>query len=227
MYSDLENLLSYNFKNKNLLLEALTHPSMSFNQKKIFNYERLEFLGDSVLSTAISEYIFNKFKTANEGTLSKKRSILVSKDTLSKIAKKINLGKYIILTKGEENGGGRDNINNLENCMEAIIGAIFLDSSFIEIKKVIYKLWNNFFDTNEEYSYKTLLQEWSQKHIKELPQYILEKTTLIDKREIFTVRLKVKGFEDMVEDGYNIKNIEKDLAKKMLEKIKSDKKGKY
>ena len=111
--------------------------------------------------------------------------------------------------------------------MEAIIGAIFLDSSFIEIKKVIYKLWNNFFDTNEEYSYKTLLQEWSQKHIKELPQYILEKTTLIDKREIFTVRLKVKGFEDMVEDGYNIKNIEKDLAKKMLEKIKSDKKGKY
>ena len=222
--NELENILGYKFNNPKYLIEALTHPSMSYKQKakNRFNYERLEFLGDSILSTIISEYLFKKFPKEPEGVLSKKKSILVSKDTLYKVATKINLGNYIIMTKGEENTNGRKNINNLENATEAIIGAIFLDSEengLNNVRKFILRAWADFLDCNLQYSTKTALQEWVQKKYKRLPEYKLENTEIIDKQEIFTVSLKVPNFEKITMSGKNIKNIEKELAVEILNRI--------
>ena len=96
MYEELENIINYKFKNKKLLLEALTHPSLSFDKKKKrFNYERLEFLGDSILSFIIIEYLFKKHPDETEGELSKRKAFLVGKNTLYEIAKKLSFGKFM------------------------------------------------------------------------------------------------------------------------------------
>lgn len=223
--TELQEKIGYKFNNENYLLEAITHPSTSYRQKKKnrFNYERLEFLGDAILSTVMAEYLFKKFPHEPEGILSKKKAILVSKGVLSKIGNDLCIGNYIIMTKGEENTNGRHNINNLENVMEAIIGAVYLDSGdygFIKAKEFITKLWKNYFDINSQYSPKTTLQEWVQKRYKELPKYTLEKTEIVDKQEIFTVSLSVRGFDKIEKTGKNIKEIEKELATDLLKIIK-------
>lgn len=222
--TELQEKIGYKFNNENYLLEAITHPSTSYKQKKKnrFNYERLEFLGDAILSTVMAEYLFKKFPHEPEGILSKKKAILVSKDILSKIGNDLGIGNYIIMTKGEENTNGRHNINNLENVMEAIIGAVYLDSkdySFNKAKEFIIKLWKNYFDINLQYSPKTTLQEWVQRKYKELPKYVLEKTEIINKQEIFTVSLSVRGFDKIEKTGKNIKEIEKELAIELLQKL--------
>ena len=224
MFEKLEKTLNYNFKNKLLLQEALTHPSMSFNQKHIFNNERLEFLGDTVLSLVIGEYLFKTFPNEEEGKLSNKKHFLVSKEVLSSIAKEINLGSYLILSNGEEATHGRENINNLENAMEAVIGAVFLDSSFEAIKSIILKLWNKLLKSHIEKDPKTALQELIQKKFKCLPEYKLIKTELVDKIDMFTIELSIKDVaEKLVMTGTNTKHIEKELAKNMLLKLKSRK----
>lgn len=220
--NELEKLLKYNFSNKNLLLEAVTHPSMSYKQKKKerFNYERLEFLGDSLLSAIISSYLFIKFPHETEGTLSKKKSVLVSKNMLYKIANTLDLGKFIIMTKGEANTNGRHNINNLENTMEAIIGAIYLDSNdFKKTEKFVMSLWKDFLDINTLYSSKTILQELVQKKYKKLPEYKLDNTEIIDKQEIFTISLLIPNLNVITRSGKNIKEIEKELANEAIKII--------
>ena len=143
MFSELEIKLNYTFKDKKLLKEALTHPSMSYKGKH-FNYERLEFLGDSILSMVIIEYLFKKHTDETEGELSKRKSFLVSKDVLYKIAKNLEIGKFIIMTAGQENCGGRENVNNLENVVEAIIGAMYLDANIEAVKNFILNTWVKF-----------------------------------------------------------------------------------
>lgn len=222
MFEELENNLNYFFKNKKLLEEALTHPSMSAKQKKRFNYQRLEFLGDSILSFVIAEYLFKKFPDETEGFLSKKKAVLVSKYTLSEIAKSIQLGNFLILTKGEEKTGGRENINNLEDTIESIIGGVFLDSNIEIAKNLILRLWDNFLNLDLIDSYKTELQEWTQKYYKTLPSYTIEKIEIIDKLEIFTIKLTVANLDSITLSGHNTKHIEKELAKQMLKKIKDN-----
>lgn len=218
---ELEKILNYNFKNKELLKEALTHPSLSVN-KKIKNYERLEFLGDSILSMVIIEYLYKKYKNEKEGQLSKRKSYLVSKDILSNIARNMNIGKYIIMTKGEEKSGGRDNKNNLENVMEAIIGAIYLDSNIYTVRKFILNIWEPI-DKEEKTPHndpKTKLQEWSQKIYKQTPEYkLIKEEETADNRKIFYIKLTLPNGINLKDSGYNIKEIEEKLAQNMLKTI--------
>lgn len=220
---ELEKILNYNFKNKELLKEALTHPSLSIN-KKIKNYERLEFLGDSILSMVIIEYLYKKYKNEKEGQLSKRKSYLVSKDILSNIARNMNIGKYIIMTKGEEKTGGRDNKNNLENVMEAIIGAIYLDSNIDTVRKFILNIWKPI-DKEEKTPHndpKTKLQEWSQKIYKQTPEYkLIKEEETIDNRKIFYIKLTLPNGINLKDSGYNIKEIEEKLAQNMLKTIET------
>lgn len=220
---ELEKILNYNFKNKELLKEALTHPSLSIN-KKIKNYERLEFLGDSILSMVIIEYLYKKYKNEKEGQLSKRKSYLVSKDILSNIARNMNIGKYIIMTKGEEKTGGRDNKNNLENVMEAIIGAIYLDSNIDTVRKFILNIWEPI-DKEEKTPHndpKTKLQEWSQKIYKQTPEYkLIKEEETIDNRKIFYIKLTLPNGINLKDSGYNIKEIEEKLAQNMLKTIET------
>ena len=220
---ELEKILNYNFKNKELLKEALTHPSLSIN-KKIKNYERLEFLGDSILSMVIIEYLYKKYKNEKEGQLSKRKSYLVSKDILSNIARNMNIGKYIIMTKGEEKSGGRDNKNNLENVMEAIIGAIYLDSNIDTVRKFILNTWEPI-DKEEKTPHnnpKTKLQEWSQKIYKQTPEYkLIKEEETVDNRKIFYIKLTLPNGINLKDSGYNIKEIEEKLAQNMLKIIET------
>ncbi len=219
MFEELEKIIGYNFKEKKLLEEALTHPSMSqYKNQKKFNYERLEFLGDSVLSCIIIDYLIKRYKNETEGQLSKRKAFLVSKQTISSIAKGLNIGSFMILSKGEEHCGGRDNINNLENVLEAIIGAIFLDSDFATAQKFVLEIWSRFdeWTDNVPIDPKTELQEWTQKYFKTLPVYNL----LSSEADLFTIELTVPNCEAITYTGNSIKETEFHLAKMMLENIK-------
>lgn len=223
MFDELEKKLNYTFKDKKLLEEALTHPSMSYN-KKHFNYEKLEFLGDSILSMVIIEYLFKKHTNETEGELSKRKAFLVSKDVLYQIAKNIELGKFIIMTAGQEQCGGRSNINNLENVVEAIIGAMYLDANLEVVKNFILNTWVKFDEEKIKAPKdpKSELQEIIQKKFKVLPEYKLLRTeTTDDNRQVFYMLLSVPEYGCIESSGYNIKQVEKKLAGAMLEIIKN------
>lgn len=123
-----QTLINYQFKNQLLLTEALTHKSYLNENKSAKSYERLEFLGDSILEYWISDFLFRNFPDFPEGKLTNLRALSVCTQNLSLIAKKINLGQYLFLSLGEDRGGGRFNDSILEDVFEALVGAIYLDS---------------------------------------------------------------------------------------------------
>ncbi len=216
----MENKLGYNFKDKKLLKKALTHPSFSSGNENIKNYERLEFLGDSVLAMVMSEYLFTNFPDEKEGGLAKRRSALVCGDTIAKVAKNIDIGKYLILSAGEEAGGGRDNSANLENALEALMGAIFLDGGMEESKKFIL---DNFAPLAAEMKEpprdtKTHLQEWVQSIGKALPAYKVVAQVGPAHAPIFIVEVTIDGYSSARGEGTSKKKAEIDAAGNMLDK---------
>jgi ribonuclease-3 len=133
-----EEVIGYVFRNKKLISEALTHSSYANeNKNKTMQFnERMEFLGDSVLSLVISEYIFKKLPNLPEGELTKIRARIVCETSLADVAGEIELGKYIMLGRGEELTGGRNRSSILADGFEAVLASIFLDSNF-ELKKAL------------------------------------------------------------------------------------------
>ena len=135
-----EKKINYIFKNKELIELAFTHSS--FKKRKSENYERLEFLGDRVLSLVISENLFSKYPNENEGALSKRLSDLISKQKLLEVANEINLKEMLKIDKSErKNLNLKKNISILSDVCEALIGAIYADSNLNEVKKFIFKYW--------------------------------------------------------------------------------------
>lgn len=154
--------IGYSFKNKNLLRQALTHSSYANEHRmnKLYNNERLEFLGDAVLEVVSSEFLFKKYPEMQEGQLSKKRASLVCEPTLAKCAAEIDLGKFLYLGKGEDITGGRERDSVVSDAMEAVIGAIFLDSDIEQAKAFIMKyILNDIENKVMFHDSKTLLQE--------------------------------------------------------------------
>ena len=137
----LEKEIGYTFKNKNLLKEALTHRSYLNENKnwKLPHNERLEFLGDAVLELVVTKYLFEKFKNLEEGELTKYRSALVSASTLAKVAHKLKLDEFILLSKGERQNNLKAKNEILGNTFEALVGAIYLDGGYSNAKKFIIK----------------------------------------------------------------------------------------
>jgi len=217
--------INYTFKNEEWVKRALTHPSLS-NKKnsyseKVCNYERLEFLGDAVLSLVISEYLVKTYLKETEGKLSKRRAALVCSECLSQVAEKLDLGSYIDMSIGEETGGGRMNQHNLENVLEALVGAIYLDGGLIEVEKFIMKNWQCFLDDSEflPREFKSKLQEWAQKNKKDLPLYTLKKQEGSEHEPVFYVELFVEGLPLIVEKGASKKEAETRCAEVILSKI--------
>ena len=137
-FNDLEKKINYNFNNMNLLINALTHKTFAFEAKSPLEYnERLEFLGDTILNFIVTEQLYKSNKYFSEGELTRRRSILVNNDFLGKKAKELNLGKFLLLGRGEKKQNGKLNPTNLANALEAIIGAIYLDSGIINARKMI------------------------------------------------------------------------------------------
>jgi ribonuclease-3 len=189
----LEESLGYQFKNKELIVEALTHKSY----KKNYNNERLEFLGDAVLNLIVGEYLFNKFPEFNEGELSKVRAGLVNEQGFNKLANIINLGQRIYLSPAEERNNGRNKASILSDAFEAIVGAMYLESDLNQIKKIVYKLLENTYsviDMNSLfYDYKTSLQEITQAEFGVTPEYILEKSFGPDHQKEFEISIWINN----------------------------------
>jgi ribonuclease III len=134
----LEELIGYKFRNSLLLAEALTHPSLGHEaQRYHFDYQRLEFLGDAVLQLVVTEYLYRHFRAEAEGQLTKLRSRLVSRETLRAHAATLDLGRYILMGRGEESSGGRARTSTLADAFEALIGAIYLDGGLEAAKQFI------------------------------------------------------------------------------------------
>ena len=191
-----EEKIGYCFKNKNLLHEALSHSSYANECKKGRNSnERLEFLGDSVLSIVISEHLFNHFKHLPEGDLTKIRASLVCEKALFEFSKQISLGEFILLGKGEERFGGRSRDSILADAMESVIAACFLDGGpsaalgivrrFILVKVPVTKLHN--------VDYKTQLQELVQQKKNQVLSYELVAESGPDHDKRFDVELSLNG----------------------------------
>lgn len=210
--------LDYIFKDQALLKTALTHPSLS-KDKQIVSYEKLEFLGDNVLNLVIAEVLYSTFDKLDEGKLSQIHSNLVCTRTLSSIAQTLELGEYMLLDKGEETNGGRTNDKNLENCLEALIAAVFLDSDFTTTKNLFLPYWQAFID-NKEYAFKrdakSLLQEWSQKNKFGLPQYQVISEDGLAHNKIFTISVNIEGYTQATASSSSIKKAEALTAEEFI-----------
>lgn len=217
----LQSDLGYEFENISLLSEALSHPSLKQVNKNQKDYERLEFLGDAVLSLLISEEIYKAFTKYDEGMLAKTRAYLVCKDSICKVSEHLKLEEFIIMTRGEELSGGRTNLNNIENTMEAIIAAIYLDGGIEAARAVVLKLWAPLIE-NSEVVYidpKSALQEWSQSRSMSVPLYCVVSRTGESHAPLFKVMVTIDDLDPEYGEGKSIKAAEKEAATMFLKRI--------
>ena len=196
-FCELENKLEYKFKDKNLLKTALTHSSYANESKdSLQSNERLEFLGDSILSAVVSEYIFYKYPDLPEGKLSKLRASLVCEKTLCKFSKKINIGNFLLLSHGERNCNGANRASILADAFEAIIAAIYIDGGFDSAKEFILGFIKNEINNShvlEFKDYKSLLQEIVQKNKGEKIEYMLVEESGPAHSKIFKIDAKINS----------------------------------
>jgi len=217
-----QHISGYRFKQTNLLKQALTHRSFS----QTHNNERLEFLGDSVLGLVISQFIFQQLPEANEGELSRIRASLVKEDTLANVARDIDLGDHIHLGGGELKSGGFRRSSILSDALEAIIGAIYLDSSFEQAKDTVLYFYRDYLqkipDSQALKDPKTQLQELLQGQQKDLPNYEVVQTVGKDHEQTFTVKCQVESISlETTGKGTSRKKAEQVAAETALRKLLS------
>ena len=209
----LEKIINYNFKKISILEKALTHKS--FNNS--INNEKLEFLGDRVLGLIISERLLEKYPDEKEGIIDKKFSNLVNKKTCSHIAKKINLKKFIFLGSSHKKLiRSADKITS--DCLEAIVGAIYLDGGIKSAEKFIYFFWEEHLlkSVVTIIDSKTKLQEFSLKKFKVLPKYKISKKIGPQHRPIFKTEVQIPNSKKVIGVGSSKKNAQQDAANKLL-----------
>ncbi|MDC1158511.1 ribonuclease III [Pelagibacteraceae bacterium] len=214
---DLEKIIKYSFKNINLLKKSLTHKSFD----NINNNEKLEFLGDRVLGLVISQKLLEKFPAEKEGIIDKKFANLVNKKTCSLIAKKLNLKKFLYLGSSHKNlERSADKI--VSDCLEAIVGAIYLDGGLKDSQKFIFNFWQSYLDKSiiTLVDNKTQLQEYSLKMFKELPKYIFHKRTGPQHKPIFKTEVQIPNSKKVSGTGSSKKNAQQNAAEKLLKILK-------
>ncbi len=215
-----EEKIGYTFKNKNLLHEALSHSSYANECKKGRNSnERLEFLGDSVLSIVISEHLFNHFKHLPEGDLTKIRASLVCEKALFEFSKQISLGEFILLGKGEENTGGRTRPSIVSDAFEAVIAAVFLDGGMESAREYVLGFIPKDLDKNSAkklQDYKTILQEIIQRNPEEKVEYVLRSQSGPDHDRHFVVEVCLNTNVIGHGEGHSKKQAEQQAAKEAL-----------
>ena len=222
----LEEKLQYSFKNKKLLINALTHSSYANETRDgISSNERLEFLGDSVLSIVVSEYIYKQFSNLPEGELTKLRASLVCEKSLCSFSKELNLGEYLRLGKGEEKGGGRERPSILADAFEAVLAAIYLDGGFENAKTHVMRfVKDELKHTDDEVfkDYKTALQEIIQRNPEESVTYILTGESGPDHDKVFEVEVKLNSNTIGRGKGKSKKQAEQFAAKEALHLMGAD-----
>ena len=221
----IEKIISYRFKDKKLLVKALTHSSfLSVTREEVYqSNERLEFLGDAVLDLVVTEFLYSSLPMTQEGDLSKMKSILVSRNVLAEIVAGMDLGKYLFLNKGEEKTGGRKRISNLANLYEALLGAIYLDGG---LKPAQHFILQTLLDDHEDVlqnksfiNYKSILLEYAQGKGADGPNYSLIDETGPDHEKKFVIQVSLDGIDTAQGEGKNKKTAEQSAARGLLRKI--------
>lgn len=225
IYKELESKLNINFEDRSLLENVFIHRSYLNEHKgsKLSSNERLEFLGDSVLSLITSVYLFKNYPNLKEGDYTEIKSAIVKMESLAEASKKIGLNEYLLLSKGEERGAGRTNNNIMADCFEALIAAIFLDKNF----EVAYKFVVNFLfkekldyllSNNLYLSSKSKLQEIIQRKYKKTPLYKVIEEKGPEHKRIFKIAVLFNGKMLGVGTAPSKKEAEEEAAKEALTK---------
>ena len=224
--SELQDRLGYRFKDPLLLQHALTHKSYA-NEYRLGNLghnERLEFLGDTVLDFVISDIIMRLCPSSPEGELSKIRAVIVSEGSLSKAAKELDLGGYLLLGKGEEQTGGREKPSLLANAFEAVVAAFYLDGGLDPAYRFLQDRLEDEIravtETGQTHDFKTELQERCQSAYGSLPRYQVVKETGPDHQKIFEVEIEAGGRLLGRGVGKSKKEAEQEAAREALERLK-------
>ncbi len=225
---EIEKIIGYKFKDKKLLITALTHSSYKNENPEIKEHnERLEFLGDAVIELCVSEELVKRFQNAREGELTSTRAYLVNEYALASVARKIRLNQFILLGKGEEAQGGRERDANLCDALEALIGAIFLDGGYLKAKKSVLSLlkdmWPSKCIERVKKDYKSHLQEITQKLYKERPKYMVIDSFGPEHAKSYKVKVILPTNESFEAIGSSIKGAEQLAAKKAIETCIKDK----
>lgn len=214
-------------KNLELINQAFLHGSLANKNPKLESNERLEFLGDSVLSLCTSEYLYKKFPDAAEGKLTRIRSYVVSEKMLSQLARRVELDKLLMLSWGEENGGGRKRDANLADAFEAFLGAVFLDQGMETVKSFLLDLMEKEIEQVSQedfvFDYKTELQYIVQKKYKKCPEYKVEREEGPPHQRVFFTRVEFEGRVLSRGDGPSKKKAEQKAARLALILIKDGK----
>ncbi|HNQ92592.1 MAG TPA: ribonuclease III [Alphaproteobacteria bacterium] len=216
-----QDRLGYHFKNPDFLAQALTHASTAEDE----NYERLEFLGDRVLGLVVAEILYRCFPYENEGALARRHSALACTETLAGIARGLDLPDIVRTSQSEKNAGGSKQDNLLADCMEAIIGAIFLDRGYVACQEVITALWGDKIYTlmQPPIDSKTALQEWTQARKLGVPSYEIVNRDGPDHAPVFTICVSVEGHDPVKATGSSRRTAEKLAAQILYDRLKDEK----
>lgn len=219
-FAELEKRIGYTFRNRELIHEALSHSSYANEKKKQRrSNERLEFLGDSVLSVVVSQHLFTNYPELPEGELTKIRAALVCEKSLHRFALQIGLGEFLLLGKGEEHTGGRERPSILADAFEAVIAAIYLDGGLEPAKEHIMHFIPKSLPENRAVlfgDYKTALQEVIQKNPEEKVEYILTSESGPDHNKFFVVEVCLNSNVIGRGEGKSKKEAEQMAAKEAL-----------
>ena len=234
--------LGYAFKDPALLRTALTHPSAisatrprrgkkparsagakagPADMEASADNQRLEFLGDRVLGIVVAEMLFQAFPDEDEGALARRLAALVKQDSLDAIAREIELGRYLMLSRGEEEGGGRENPAMLADACEAVIGALYLDGGLETARRFIETYWQPKMaaEAKPPQDAKTALQEWAQAAGLALPRYTVVKSEGPPHDPVFEVAVSVAGQEPVSARGRSKRAAEQAAARTLLDRV--------
>ena len=227
-FEELQQKLGYQFRNVELLKLALTHPSVAHEQSvALETNQRLEFLGDAVLQLVLTRELYERFPQFDEGPLTKARARMVNRRTLAEHGRSIDLGRQLIVSRGEEMHGGRERPSALADAYEAILGAIFLDGGFDAAQKVILKQFQEAFGAVNVIPVlenpKGELQEFLQETSLESPQYHVVSASGPDHDRVFECTVHHGGVELARGRGRSKKAAESEAAREALQRLKAEK----
>jgi ribonuclease-3 len=224
----LQQALGHRFGDPDLLLRALTHSSYvnEHPEDRIGDNQRLEFLGDAVLDLVVSRYVYHRFAAAPEGELTRIRAEVVNEKSLAQVARKLELGGYLRLGKGEEKSGGRNKDSLLANALEAFLGAVFCDGGFEAAGQVAERLLAGEMERAGQrkagMDYKTRLQEMLQGRFGTVPDYVLSQVEGPEHRRLYSVEVRFDGRIAGSGSGTTKKKAEQEAAREALRKLESD-----
>lgn len=221
-----EKSLGFEFRDKKLLAVALTHRSFAFEAslKSSQINEKLEFLGDTVLNLIITDFIFRRFPKFAEGDLARLRANLVNTDVLASLAQKLNLGQHVFLGRGAELTGGRERKSILADCLEAVIGAMYVDRGLDPVRYFILKKFKRIIiqeaQAEELADFKTLLQEYTSQKLGVMPEYRISKEVGPVHEKIFFADVLISKKVYGKGKGSSKKRAEQEAARKALQRLK-------